>query len=231
MFSLYSERSMSRDRRAHARVAVPLNVRVVLGPKEIELPVRDISRRGVFLYTSEPPATVGAHLTLKLAMTAGIKPLTLHAQVIRIVMDTEPLARVLGMALRFLDLDANLEKQLVELMDRAMLGRGTKMRAFPRVYHLVEVACKTRRGMRGWLRDIGEGGIGMTVDDKIAVNEEMSLEIQRPGEEALRLTGWAVSAEPLEGNPAHTRVGLRFARLEPKVREQLQAYLKKLYRD
>jgi c-di-GMP-binding flagellar brake protein YcgR len=223
---------MTRERRAHARVAVPINVRVVVGAKEIELPVRDISKRGIFLYTKEPPAMVGAPLTLKLAMTAGIKPLTIHAKVVRIVMEADiGLTTTLGMALRFVDLDVAGEKSLMDLIDRAMLGNGTKMRAFPRVYHLLEIACKTRRQMRALVRDIGEGGMGMTVDDKISVNEEISLEILRPGEAPLRLTGWAVTAEPITDKPGHTRVGLRFARIPPNIRRDLQAYLKKLYRD
>ena len=112
-----------------------LNVRVVVGSKEIETPVRDISKRGIFLYTKEPPAVVGAPLTLKLAMTAGIKSLTIQAKVVRIVMEADSgLTATLGMALRFVDLDLAAEKLLMDLIDPAHVGQGhPDARVSPRV--------------------------------------------------------------------------------------------------
>jgi hypothetical protein len=219
---------MSRERRAHARIAVPINVRVVIGRQEQELSVRDISRRGIFLYTKQPPAGVGAVLTLKLALTAGIKPLSVQAEVIRIVMDGN--RGVLGMAMRFVQQSLHQEEGLLDLLDRAMLGRGTKMRAYPRVYHLIDVVCRTRTQAQALMRDIGEGGLGLTLDRPLGENEEVTVEISRRGDAPLRLQGWAINCEAVPGHPGMYRAGLRFGRIPPNVRRDLQTYLKKLYR-
>ena len=50
---------MTRERRAHARVAVPLDARVRVGERELILQVREISRSGIFLYTKDPLGRLG----------------------------------------------------------------------------------------------------------------------------------------------------------------------------
>ena len=93
----------SADRRAHARVAVPISARLVLGRSEVDHSVRDISRRGIFLYTRHPPVPVGGVVTLKLAITPGIRPLTVSGRVVRIVADRSAGdRRPLGVAVHFL---------------------------------------------------------------------------------------------------------------------------------
>jgi hypothetical protein len=198
---------------------------------ERELVVRDISRRGIFLYTKESLGASGTTVTLKLALTPGIKPLTLRAEVVRSVRE-EPIkqdSKLLGVGLRFLTIGPEQDAQLLELLDRAMLGRGTNMRAYPRVYHLIEVICRTKFQARALMRDIGEGGVGLTIDQELATNEEVTLELSTD-KEPLRLQGWAVSCEKLGDKPGLFRVGLRFGRIPPNVRRALLDYLKGLYR-
>ncbi len=222
---------MAKERRAHARIAVPLSARLVVGGEEVEYAVRDVSRGGIFLYTPEPPGKVGATFNLKLALTAGIKPLTLQTKIIRVVSEPrEKGVAVVGIALSFLKMTAEQESALVDLLDRAMLGPGTNSRAYPRVYHLLEVVCRTKSEFRVVLQDIGEGGLGLFVDRAFPINEEVTVEVSKNGNSPLKLQGWVVSSEAVEGEVNRFRLGVRFARLSPEGRKELQSFIKRLYR-
>jgi hypothetical protein len=202
-------------------------VRVVQGTGEFDAPIRDISRRGLFLYVKDVPGRVGTVLTLKLSLTAGIRPLTIRGQIVRIV--REPPGRgggILGIGVHFHQMNTEEEKQLLSMIDRAMLGPGTNKRAFPRVYHLAPVTVWTRHEEKGNLLDIGEGGLGLALNHEVKVNDEIIVEVGATEGTSLKLQGWVVSCERLEKG---YRIGVRFARLSPSLRTDLQNYLKKLY--
>lgn len=219
---------MSRERRVDARVAVPLNARLLIAGEERELFVRDVSRRGIFLYTSKMLGAPGAIFPLKLALTAGIKTVSLRAEVVRNVPDPKgKRGDLLGVGMRFLDVTPPIEAQLLDLFDRAMMGRGTKMRAFPRVYRILEVTCRTNRDLRGLVRDIGEGGCGLTVEEKVPLHAVVGLALPRRGKSPLNMQGWVVGCETVGTS---YRVGIRFSRLTPEVRAELEEFLKGLFR-
>lgn len=219
------------ERRAHARIAVPIIVRVVDGKKGQELLARDISRSGLFLLSSDPPGQVGTVLTLRLALTAGIKPVEVRAEIVRVVLDPEDRkGGVLGFGAHFVDLSPEQERNLLNLLDRAMLGRGNMRRIYPRVYHLIEIRARSKTELRAVLRDIGEGGVGLTLDRALLIDEEVALEISRgKGEPMLKLQGWVASCVALGSGMTSFRIGLRFGRMSAPVRADLQAFLKKLY--
>jgi len=216
------------ERRAHARIAVPLNVRVLAGKKELELAARDISRSGIFLFSPNPPGQVGTVLTLRLSLTAGIKPVEVKAEIVRVVLDpVDKKGGVLGFGAHFVELTPAREQDLLNLLDRAMLGRGSMRRIYPRVYHLIEVRARSKTELRAILQDIGEGGVGLNLDRPMQLDEEVALEIARAREGPLKLQGWVTSCT---GSGQGTfRVGLRFGRITQPVRVELQSFLKKLY--
>lgn len=226
-----SASSPTIERRRHARIAVPIIVRVVTGKKELELVARDISRSGIFLFCKEPPGQVGTVLTLRLALTAGIKPVEVRAEIVRVVLDgDDKKGGVLGVGAQFVELTPAKERDLLNLLDRAMLGRGSMRRIYPRVYHLIEIRARSKTELRAILRDIGEGGVGLTLDRELRIDEEVALEISRgKGETALKLQGWVVSCVALGSGMTSFRVGLRFGRIPAPVRTELQVFLKKLY--
>jgi c-di-GMP-binding flagellar brake protein YcgR len=217
-----------QERRAHARIAVPLHVRVLDGKKEVELAARDISRSGIFLFSPNPPGSVGTVLTLRLSLTAGIKPVEVKAEIVRVVLDAaDKKGGVLGFGAHFVELTPAKEKDLLNLLDRAMLGRGSQKRIYPRVYHLIEVRARSKTELRAILRDIGEGGVGLNLDRPLPLDEEVALEIARTREPPLKLQGWVTSC--VSGGQSTFRVGLRFGRISQPVRADLQTFLKKLY--
>src|SRR5262249_26857335 len=137
-------------------------------------------RGGIFLYTKTPPGVIGTSLTLKLSLEGGVKPLVIRGKIARIASDPETKGRTtLGVGVSFAGNDAATERALVEVIGRAMLGRGTRNRAFPRVYYLLEVKCRTKDELKALMRDIGEGGLGLTVDRALNNDEEVTVEITR----------------------------------------------------
>jgi c-di-GMP-binding flagellar brake protein YcgR len=210
---------------------VPINARVVLGKQEKELEVRDVSRSGIFLYCGDPPGQVGTILMMRLALAAGIKPVELKAEIVRVVIDaTDKKGRVLGYGAQFVEVNASAQKELLNLLDRAMLGRGSARRIYPRVYQMIEIRARTKTEMKALLHDIGEGGVGLHLDRPLEKDEEVALEVSR-GKNAppMKFQARVVACAPTDGSMTSYRVGLRFAPFTPQIRNELQTFLKKMY--
>lgn len=218
---------MSMEKRAHARVAALINARVLSGSTETELPARDISKAGIFLQTKEKLGPVGGRVSLKLALMAGIRPIVVNAEIARIASGA-----MTGYGLRFVFEDeAAQTAQVVDLIDRAMLGPGIDKRAWPRVYQLVPVTVRAKVEIMGVLRDLCEGGAGLYVQSPLAVNDELTIDIARSvTNPAITLTGYVCAAEPSPIERDVFRVGVRFTRLSPTIRTQLLEFLKQQYR-
>ena len=221
----------SKEKRAHARIAAPLSARIVVGARETELAVRDVSISGIFLYTRDPPGPVGTLVSLKLAVTAGIKPIPVQGKIVRIVLDPEGKAgTILGIGVHFETGSPGQAQSVLELLDRAMLGKGTHNRAFPRICYQLEVTCRTKDEVKALLRDIGEGGVGLTVARAFSKDENIMVEIAAAKGAALRLAGWVVSCESVASKTGSFRIGVRFGRLPPQTRKDLKLFLEALYR-
>lgn len=218
---------MSMEKRAHARVAALINARVLSAGSENEIPARDISRAGIFLHTKEPLGPIGGRVSLKLALMAGIRPITVNAEIARIASGA-----MSGYGLRFVFENEPAQRaQVIDLIDRAMLGPGIDKRAWPRVYQLVPVICRTRVEIKGVLRDLCEGGAGLYIQAPVNVNDEVTIEIARSlHNPAMALEGYVCAAEPSPVERDVYRVGVRFTRLSPTIRAQLLEFLKQQYR-
>lgn len=221
---------MKSDRRAAARIAVPLHASVAIGAADVQMAVRDVSLTGIFLYTAAPPGTVGTTLKLKLSIAAGIRPVNMTAEIVRIVVaGSGKTQKAVGMGLHFTHMNAEKQKELNDLLDRAMLGPGTAPRAYPRVYTLLHVTCRTPKQVKAVLRDIGEGGVGVIADREVKKDEPVTVEISDGGGLTLSFDGWASSCEHIPDGSGGFRIGVTFGRLTAEQRTALQGYLKKLY--
>ena len=214
------------DRRAHARVAVPLDARVQVGGKDALLAVREISRSGIFLYTKEAFGERGAVLRLTLSIIAGIRPLLLDAQIVRVA--TDPHGVTIGMAMRFVNVPQEDQQTLLEMIERAMTGRGTGPRAYPRIAFLLNVRCKSSSELQGLLRDMGEGGAGLELPQALVEGAEVLVELDLPGRPALQLAGYVTSCE--RQAEKRFRVGIRFRKMTPVLRAELTDVLRQRYR-
>lgn len=210
---------------------MPLNARLVLGSSQTELAVRDVSLSGIFLYCETPPGPVGTPVTLELALTAGIKPMLIRGKIVRLVRDPKGKAGdLLGIGVEFGGASPEQEQGLIALLDRAMNGKGTNNRAFPRICYQLEVTCRMKDEVKAVLNDIGEGGVGLTVDRSFTRDEDVTVEIVRASGAPLKLPGWVVSSLPIGAQPGSFRVGVRFGGLGIEARKQLRAFLEGLYR-
>lgn len=222
---------MSRERRAYARVAVPISARLIRGSEETELPVRDVSVAGIFLYTSKTLGPQGTELTLKLAHAEGIGSLLIRGRVAHV--ETDPLGErgdTLGVGIQFVDVGPEQHQGLVSLIERAMLGQGTTNRAFPRVAHTLGVVCLSPEELPWIMNDLGEGGMGLTVQRAFAKGDAVIIEVRYGEAPAIKLPGWVVWSEPVIAIAGHFRIGVRFSKLSPLVRAQLLDVLRALCR-
>jgi hypothetical protein len=79
------------------------------------------------------------------------------------------------------------------------------------------------------MRDIGEGGAGLSVSQALTKDEEVILEIKRNNPfRQLSLKGWVVSCEAVVKEPPEYRVGIRFARQTAEMRKALLALISEL---
>jgi Tfp pilus assembly protein PilZ len=221
---------VAQEKRAHARIAVPLKAALVVGSRETELAVRDVSRGGIFVYTTSSPGVLGSQVTLKLSLEGGVKPVVVRGRIARVAHVPDGKGRTTeGVGIAFTGNDAATERALLEVIGRALVGRGTRNRAFPRIYYLLEVRCGSKGELKALMRDIGEGGLGLSVDQKLEIDEEVEVEISKhdaPG--GLRLKGWVVSCDPAPDPTGRHRVGVRFGRQTPETRKELRAFISSL---
>lgn len=218
-----------RERRANARVAIPLDARLRIHGEEHALVVREISRTGIYLFVEKPIVKVGDKVELELAIIARIRPLVVNAQVLRI--NKTAGGDISGIGLKFMDMSKQQKETLLELIDRGMQGPGTRTRAYPRVSQFLEIkdASKTQLGVV--LRDIGEGGAGLEVNAPVRIGEEVVLQLAFEGLPKLQLSGYVVTCAEAPGSGGNVyQAGVRFGRLDAELRQTLVKFLKALYR-
>ena len=85
-------------------------------------------------------------------------------------------------------------------------------------------------GVKALLRDIGEGGVDLTVEQSLTKDEDVTVEIGVAIGATLKLPGWVMSSEAILAHPGQFRVGVRFGRPSAQTREELKVFLEALYR-
>ena len=223
---------MSQDRRKQARVSLPIQVQVVSpGEPSLLLSVQDISLSGVLVLTSTVFAPVGERVALRLALTQGVRPVTLQAETVRVVMaPSEGGGELLGLGMQFVDVTGEQRRQLEDLIQRGLLGVGTHERIFPRVSCLLDARWMSATQRRVVLRDISEGGLGLHSDTPAPPDAMMTVEVLGDESAALRLSGQVVSCQPDPAQPGHYNIGVRLVGMAPSVRRELQLFLERLWR-
>ncbi len=216
----------AQERRAHPRIAAPLRAYVLKGPIErVELPVRDISKRGLFLYTPTPPAPVGSNIEVELVTPEGTLSLVLTGRIVRAVMSHEDFQ---GIGVEFVEVTDQQRERLDELLKRLVAGSGGRRRAHPRIARQLTVRCSGSREARAILRDISQGGASLWTDFLPQEGDAVTLKLDVTRGGALELPGRVVFAEAAsDGEPYH-QVGIRFEGLNQKAFARLEAFLPSL---
>jgi c-di-GMP-binding flagellar brake protein YcgR len=218
------------ERRIYRRISAPARAQVVRQDgTRMELPVRDISLGGLFLFARELPAPVGEQITVELHLPASTYVVRLAAEIVRSV-ESETPGELLGVGLRFVDPTPEQRAALDGLMLKLLEGPGGERRAYPRISHHVAVRCTSAPGLTAILRDLSHGGAGLWVDRPVPFGTTLSLEVARPGKPPLTLPGIVVAPSPARPGEPYSQVGIRFQSMTPDRQAELDRYLEDLVR-
>ncbi len=213
------------ERRAYPRIAAPVRAFVLREEDRFEVPVRNISRTGLFVFTPKPLAEIGEELALDLQLGDDLPVATVRAEVVHSVPAPPPGTGLLGMGLSFAKLTPNQEQQIDLLLGRLMDGSGGGRRAYPRIAHRLDAWCTTTERMRGVLRDISASGVGLWLEKPVPLGQRITVEIERDGRDPMKLVGKVVSVTtPATGAP-FLCVGVQFDPMNEEQREELQDFL------
>lgn len=209
--------------RAHPRIAAPARAFLLSGARgSRELPVRDLSLGGMLLLAPPGLFTVGEESSLELTLPDGGFTVPVRARAVREAIGPEGEA---GVGLKFVDPDAVTRNQLAELMRRLLSGTGGNRRAYPRISHRVSVTCAGAKKVRALLKDLSLGGAGLWLDTPLAMEEVVTLSLDRDGTSPLELrarvvtTRWAMDDDPYD------QAGVEFVDLDEGLRLALRDYL------
>jgi len=218
-----------RERRVHRRIAAPARAHIVRADgSRLELPVRDVSLGGIFLFTKELPAPVGDTVTLEIHLPASTYVARVDAEIVRSV--EEPAGQLLGIGCRFMEPSPDQRLALQLLLTHLLEGAGGERRAYPRVSHRVALKCSSRPPFSVFLRDLSHGGAGLWVDEPLDVGSALTIEIDRSPKDPLSLAGTVTSCAPREKGEPYVGLGLRFENVSPQRQAELDAYLEALVR-
>jgi hypothetical protein len=217
------------DRRVYRRISAPARAQLIQPDGgRLELPVRDVSVGGIFLFTSVLPAPIGTQVSLEVHLPQSTYVVRLDAEIVRSVED--PPGKLLGIGLRFADPTPEQRVQLDGLMLRLLEGPGGERRAYPRVSHRVAVRCDAAPSVAVILRDLSHGGAGLWVDAPIPFGSTVSLEISRDTKPPLVVSGLVVAPPSARPGEPYGQVGIRFEGLSPEGQSELDAFLEDLVR-
>lgn len=221
-----SPKGGEHQRRPH--VTAPAQAKITVGSTTLELPVRDMSTAGAFLFASQAPADIGDVVQLELRAFEGKSSASLWAEVARTV-PREGSEELLGFGLHFVRVTPEQEQAVDAVLRELLGGSGGQRRAYPRIVHQLDVSCSASRSVKAALRDLSEGGAGLWVDTALAPGEPVALGLPRPGAPPLDVTGTVRSCSE---NPGVYRyvVGIELSLDAPEAKEGLRAYLNDVLR-
>jgi len=213
------------ERRAHPRIAAPVRAFVLREEDRFEVPVRNISRTGLFIFTPKPLAEVGDELVLDLQLGDDPPAATVRAEVVHSVPASQEGGGLLGMGLVFAKLTANQQQQIDRLLARLMDGSGGGRRAYPRIAHRLDAWCTTTERMRGVLRDISASGVGLWLEAPCPLGQRITVEIERDRGSPMKLVGKIVSVTTPSAGAPFLSVGVQFEPMDEAQKEELQDFL------
>lgn len=213
----------SEDLRAWPRISAPARAFVRLPQGRVEeLPVRDISRGGLFLHAPVELLEVGQKVELEVELLDKTARHPFRATVVRV----QPGApEVSGFGLRFERDESENGTALNELLRGLVQGPGGKRRAHPRVSWKARVHCTGVREVPAVLRDLSLGGAGLWLQAPLAMEEEVVVALDREDAEPLELPARVVSTRWAMNDASFDQAGVEFLKLSEEKRAGLESFL------
>jgi Tfp pilus assembly protein PilZ len=216
------------ERRAHARVAVPLRAAVEARGSVIDVSLRDLSKGGAFLYTERAIAPVGETLKLTIWPPEGGSPVNLRAEVARTVAALAGEGGgVLGVGVRF---EKSTQSEIVAL-DRLLsevLRAVSQDREPPRISTFLRVQCGSDDANESIMQEISRGGLILATDRPLRVGERVEVQVAPPNGRQMALRGRVSRVEPPKPGALGRVVLVEFDELSDASRGDLDSLLEAL---
>jgi c-di-GMP-binding flagellar brake protein YcgR len=220
----------SVERRVHPRIAAPVRAQILnsVGERR-ELPVRDISRGGLFVFTPRLPAPLGSLVTVELFVPNTTFVAQLQAEVVRSVEGEA--GGLLGVGLQFAEQSPEQKSALDALLAKLLEGSGGERRAYPRISHRVELSGNGMAGVRVVLRDLSRGGAALWVSKPLTTEMPLHLSFPALAKGApLKLSAKVVVTYPARSGEPYQLIGVQFDKPSPEQQKALDTYLSDLLR-
>ncbi len=219
------------ERRAYARLAYPVKVDLKIAGQSISLLARDISRGGIFLFTTFV-VDVDSKVGVVLHPPDGGEPLELAGEVVRLVeAPQEEGGGLQGIGVQWGTLSPANERRLDQLMHQLLWGgSGGDRRAHPRLAAMLNIVCRTDQDINALVRDISQGGMLMTVHRPIALGSEVEVQVDVPPAPSVSLRARVRRCERPK-NQIPFSIGLEFDIQSEQVRDALHVLIKQLARN
>lgn len=209
----------SVENRVHVRIAALLPCKLISSTGEHATVMLDLSRGGARIETPKQVAELGELITLIIRTPMMKTPVEVTAEVVR--RDVREHGDSLG--LRFAKVDPEMAKTLMKYIESIDNTAGGEARRHPRVMRRLEVALTTIAEFRAVMRDVSKGGMGLTCDVPVVLDEAVKVDVRVPNHPHLVLPGKVVHVR--SGAPGTYRVGVKFDELLPETRALLDAFL------
>lgn len=212
----------SAEQRVHVRIStiVPCVVQSKAGVNEARLV--DVSKSGGQLEADLPVAELGDTITVALGLPSD----AVHAQVEAEIVRAEHTDSGFRYGLRFTLMDPSSRAVFNSYLDSLADNSGGANRSHVRLARRLAVELNTAQQLASVMRDVSQGGIGLTTDVGVALEEPVRIHVVIPGHPALELPGRVAYVHQMKSGGF--AVGVSFTELKPVTRAALDAFLKKL---
>jgi c-di-GMP-binding flagellar brake protein YcgR len=213
------------DKRIHARIHVSTRIEISTPAGIVEAELKDLSKGGARFQIATAVGEVGETVELFLP-SLDKSEVAVMAQITRVIDLADGLK---DYGVRFDMVEPAMREQLRQLIDVLLSASGGGRRAHPRVARRIEVRFGDLADLHAILEDISAGGLTMTVDEPLALYEEVDVSVpDMAGGELLILHGRVVNQREHRSpdSPTIWRVGLEFTQMRPEAASCLQALMR-----
>ncbi|MCC6807715.1 MAG: PilZ domain-containing protein [Deltaproteobacteria bacterium] len=210
------------EQRVHVRVLSILPCRLAAVTGEFAGVVLDISRGGARVDAPRRMTSLGEIISLTVEIPTSPKPIAIMAEVLRI--EEREHADCLG--IRFAAIEPKDAHALQTFIRDIDTRAGGDARRHPRYMRHLEVTLTTLAQFQAVMRDVSRGGMGLTCDVPVVLDEAVKVDVQVPRLPRLTLPGKVVHVRSAKAG--FYRVGVRFDPLTAETQELLAIFLKSL---
>lgn len=207
------------DRRVHLRIGTTLPCVVQSKSHVHAASLLDLSRGGAKLEIDLDIAHVNDSLVIGLALPDQSIAVQANADVVR----REQLSSGFRYGLRFSSMDSDARQRLNAYIADALGVDANNHRLNPRMALRLEVSLDTKDALRGVMRDVSQGGLGLVSEIPVVLDESVRIDVRTAEGRTLPLPGRIAYVHTLKNG--QFAVGVAFAALKQETLDALSRFL------